>query len=174
VTIRPEGIDPENWLTREVYARFGLALYMAQVLEHGIINLASWTGVHDRSYRNWDEAEADSVELFKMTMGKLRQALISRRPDVANLEEMLARAVRLRNFLAHEYFRERPGAFRTEDGMNQMIEELTKAAAFFKDVDAKLERLTRQIIEAMGVDKHMPEVLEDVRRAGFGRPLPGL
>ncbi len=169
-----EDISPENWLTREVYARFGLALYMAQVLEHGIINLATWTGARDGSYQTWDEAEADSAELFKMTIGRLRQALVSRRPDVAHLEELLARAVRLRNFLAHEYFRERPAAFRTEDGMNQMIEELTRAAAFFKDVDATLERLTRQIIEAMGIDKHMPEVLEEVRQAGFGKPLPGL
>jgi hypothetical protein len=169
-----EDIDPASWLTREVYAHYGLALYMAQVLEHGIINLAAWTGVRDGTIRSFEESEADSAELFKMTMGKLSQALVSRRSDVDRLQEELTRAVRLRNFLAHRYFRERVGAFRTEDGMNQMIEELDEAAAFFREVDAKLAPLTRQIIEAMGIDKHMPEVLEEVRHGGFGRPLPGL
>ena len=44
-----EDISPENWLTCEVYAHYGLALYAAQVLEHGIINLVLYTGVHDGS-----------------------------------------------------------------------------------------------------------------------------
>lgn len=169
-----EDISPENWLTREVYAHFGLALYAAQVLEHGIINLVLYTGVHDGSYRTWEQAEAADAELVKRTMGKLRRALVDQRPDVAHLEELLARAVDLRNFLAHRYFRERSAAFMTEDGRNQMIEELDKAAAFFREVDAELAPLTRQAIEAMGLDKHMAEAMEDVRQAGFGRPLPGL
>ena len=87
---------------------------------------------------------------------------------------MLLRAVRLRNFLAHEYFRQRAAAFLTEDGKNQMIEELKKATGFFEDVDARLEPLTMQIIEIIGVDKHIREALEDARLAGFGDPLPGL
>ena len=62
----------------------------------------------------------------------------------------------------------------TEDGRNQMIEELRKAVAFFEHVDAKLEPLTMQIIEATGVDKHMAEALESARQAGFGDPLPSI
>jgi hypothetical protein len=31
-----------------------------------------------------------------------------------------------------------------------------------------------QIIEATGVDKHMPEALERAQKAGFGDPLPSL
>jgi hypothetical protein len=169
-----EDISPEGWLTREVFAHYGLALYAAQLLEHGLINLVLYTGIHDGSYQTWDAAEAADADLLKRTMGKLRDALVSRRPDVAHLEGMLARAVRLRNFLAHEYFRERSGAFTTEDGKKKMIEELEQAAAFFREVDGKLEPLTRQLIEAMGLDKHIPEAMGEVRRAGFGRPLPGL
>ena len=169
-----EDIEPGAWLSREVFARFGLAIYASQVLEHGIVNLVVWSGLRDGRYRAYEETEAANTELFKLTMGKVKQALVSRRPDVAHLDELLIRAVRLRNFLAHEYFRQRAAAALTEAGKNQMIEELKKAAAFFEDVDARLEPLTMQIIEATGIDKHMPEALEDARQAGFGDPLPGL
>ena len=169
-----EDIDPESWLTREVYAHYGLALYMAQVLEHGIVNLATWTGVREGTIRSFEESEADSADLFKLTMGKVKQVLVSRQPDVADLDELLMCAVRLRNFLAHRYFRERSAAFMTEDGRNQMIEELKKAAAYFREVDDKLKPFTSQIIEAMGIAKCMDEAMEEARQAGFGDPLPGI
>jgi hypothetical protein len=169
-----EDIEPEGWLSREVFARFGLAIYASQVLEHGIVNLVVWSGLRDGRYRVYEETEAANTELFRQTLGSVKKILLSRRPDIGHLDELLLRAVRLRNFLAHEYFRQRAAVFLTEAGKNQMIEELTKATAFFEDVDAKLSPLTRQIIEVMGITKHMPEALEDARQAGFGDPLPGL
>src|SRR5262245_53026084 len=169
-----EDIDPGAWLSREVYARFGLAIYSSQVLEHGIVNLVVWSGLRDGSYRAYEETETANAELFRQTLGSVKKILLSRRPDIGHLDELLLRAVRLRNFLAHEYFRQRAAAFLTEDGKNQMIEELKKATVFFEGVDARLEPLTMQIIETIGVDKRMPEALEDARLAGFGDPLPGL
>ena len=169
-----EDIDPESWLSREVFARFGLAMYSSQVLEHGIVNLVVWSGLRDGSYRAYEETEAANAELFRQTLGSVKKILLSRRPDIGHLDDLLIRVVRLRNFLAHQYFRQRAAAFLTEAGKNQMIGELKKATAFFENVDAKLEPLTMQIIEAIGVDKHMPEAMEGARQAGFGDPLPGL
>ena len=168
-----EDIDPGSWLSREVFARFGLAIYSSQVLEHGIVNLVVWSGLRDGSYRAYEETETANGELFRQTLGSVKKILLSRRPDIGHLDDLLLRAVRLRNFLAHEYFRQRAAAFLTEDGKNQMIEELKKATGFFEDVDARLEPLTMQIIEIIGVDKHIREALEDARLAGFGDPLPG-
>jgi hypothetical protein len=34
-----EDIEPESWLTREVFAHFGVAIYSSQVVEHGIVSL---------------------------------------------------------------------------------------------------------------------------------------
>jgi hypothetical protein len=59
---------------------------------------------------------------------------------------MLRRAVKLRNLLAHHYFRKRAAAFMTSEGRNEMIRELREAAEFFKDVDAKLHPLTTEIL----------------------------
>jgi hypothetical protein len=169
-----EDIGPEDWLVREVFAHFGAATYSSQVLEHGIVNLVVWSGVRDRRYRVLEETETANAELLRQTLGSVRKILLSRRPDIGHLDDLLLRAVRLRNFLAHEYFRQRAAAFMTEDGRNQMIEELDQAKAFFEEVDAKLSPLTAQIIEVMGITRHMPEAMEDARQAGFGNPLPGL
>jgi hypothetical protein len=169
-----EDIGPEDWHVREVFAHFGAAIYSSGVLEHGIVNLVIWTGVRDRRYRVLEETETANTELLRQTMGSVRKILMSRRPDVEHLDDLLIRAVRLRNFLVHQYFRERAAAFMTEDGRHQMIEELDKAKAFFEEVDAKLAPLTAQIIEVMGIAKHMPEMMEEVRQKGFGDPLPGL
>jgi hypothetical protein len=62
----------------------------------------------------------------------------------------------------------------TEAGQNQMIEELDKAIAFFGEVDDRIKPLVMEIIEALGVSKHMPGALEDAMQEGFGDPLPGL
>jgi hypothetical protein len=169
-----ESIEPESWLNREVFARFGVALYFSQVLEYRIVALILWTGIRDSRYRTLEESEAETAELFKLTMGKVRQTLMSRRPDAEHLEEELTRAVRMRNFLAHEYFLQRVGVLHTEAGRIKMLEELGKAAAFFEDVGDKIESLTEQIVEAAGWDQRLPEIRESIEQEGFGGPLPGL
>lgn len=169
-----EEIEPESWRAREVFANFGLAMYTAQVLEHGMINVAHWTSIHDRTITTMADFDDDNVKLFRQTMGQLKRILRDRRSDIDHLEDLLVRAVRLRNFLAHEYFRQRAAAFLTEEGKVQMIKELQSAVSFFEEIDTKLEPLTAQMLSAIGVDKHMPEAMESARQAGFGDPLPGL
>lgn len=112
-----EDIDPESWLAREIFARFGLAMYCAQVLEHGIVNL--WTGLRDGTITSREDMEADYMALFERTMGQLNTTLRSRRPDYSDVEDGLRRALALRNFLAHRYFRERAAAFMTKEGRHK-------------------------------------------------------
>lgn len=169
-----EDISPESWQTREVYATFGLAIYFAQVLEHGIVNLIVWSGVIDGTYHTYEETEAANVELFRKTMGAMKKELINRRADLAHLDEDLVRALRLRNFLAHNYFRERSSAFVNEHGRDQMLDELRNAIAIFQEVDAKISDLTLELLKTKGVHERMPEMLEEVKKAGFGPPLPGI
>ena len=52
-----EDISPESWLSREVFARFGLAVYTGQVLEHEIVNLLVWSGIHSGDYTDAGQME---------------------------------------------------------------------------------------------------------------------
>jgi hypothetical protein len=65
-----EDIDPESWLVREVYANYGLAMYEAQVLEHGIANMAACTGMRDGAITSLAGMDADYAEMFSKTMGQ--------------------------------------------------------------------------------------------------------
>jgi hypothetical protein len=128
-TFMVEEITPEAWHSREVYAKFGLAIYEGQVLEHEIVNLIISSGIGLGTYRTREEIEAADVELFRRTMGTLKKELLLRRIDLGHLEDELIRAVTLRNFLAHRYFRERVSAFMSKEGRDQMIAELVEKAA---------------------------------------------
>jgi flagellar basal body-associated protein FliL len=63
-------------------------------------------------------------------MGVAKNLLLSQRADIAHLEDELTKAVRLRNLLVHRYFRERAAALVTEEGQNQMLDELRQAILF--------------------------------------------
>lgn len=170
-----EEIDPESWHCREVYAKFGLAMYQGQVLEHEIVNLIVWSGVNTGTYSNRQEFDIANVEMFKKTMGTLKKVLMAHRIDLGYLEDELVKAVRLRNFLAHNYFRERASALMDEDGRDRMIAELDQAVEFFGHVDAQLTPFTNKILESFDVLDKIPEVMEQTRETmGFGEPLPGL
>lgn len=143
-------IDPEDLLAREVYAQFGLAIYTSQVLEHGLSTLVVWLGRCDGRCRAYKDTEAANVDLLRKTMGSVKEAHLERRPDIEHLDRHLVRAIRLRNFLAHEYFCERAAAFMTEGGRKQMIAEWKKAVAFFHEVDATLEPLASHFAASDG------------------------
>jgi hypothetical protein len=169
-----EDISPEDWQCRQVYAKFGAAMFQGQALEHEIVNLIVWSGVSDGTYSSYKETQTANVKMFSETMGVLKQVLISRRIDLANLEDDLVRAVGLRNFLAHSYFRERAAAFITHEGRERMIAELDSSIEFFIKVDAELTSFTREIIGSRGLLDTLPESREAVKGQGFGQPLPGL
>jgi hypothetical protein len=170
-----EEIDPESWLTREVYAYFGLAMYTAQVLEHGMANLIAWTDLSSKGYAEPGEIDNVYEKLFRETFGVLRSRLAERRQDIDYLEGKLKGALALRNFLTHHYFRERASAAMHEDGKRRMIAELKKAQELFGELDAELETFTRQAVERLGLLSMLHEIIE----AGppddeFGRTLPGI
>jgi hypothetical protein len=150
-------------------------MYEGQVLEHEIVNLIVWSGIGSGTYRTPDEMETANGDMFKKTMGALKTVLLSRRIDLGHLQADLIKAVDLRNFLAHKYFRERAAAFTTRDGRERMIAELDSAVAFFGQVDADLTPFTRKVVESFGLLDKLSEIFEEgPDPTEFGEPLPGL
>jgi hypothetical protein len=123
---------------KTTFAQFGLAYYQASVLEHEVVNLLAVM----RLVAARDEAEkllADPwSEKFKKTMGALLKQLAEQLQDDADLAADLAEALRLRNHLAHAFWRERAEDFCTDLGRSQMIDFLIDARRLFQDVDRRL------------------------------------
>jgi hypothetical protein len=114
--IMVEEIDQLSWQLREVYGKFGQAMYFGQVLEHEIVNLLSWSGIRAGEYTTYEQAHAASDILFSKTMGTLKATLLRRRVDLGHLDDELTRAVKLRNFLAHSYYRGACGGYHDRRG----------------------------------------------------------
>jgi hypothetical protein len=66
---RDDGMDGEDYHTREVYANFGPAIRHARVLEHGVVNLLTIakifpdpTATRECSSRSWSSISLRSSE----------------------------------------------------------------------------------------------------------------
>src|SRR5262245_57057448 len=103
--------DDESDQIRDVYAHFGLALYMAQVLEHGLVNamVAGQMPAPARVTRQQIDVFMESQ--FDEALGKLIQNLRRHVLVTDELNQSLLHALKTRNWLAHRYFRERAREF---------------------------------------------------------------
>lgn len=157
-----EGLSEENSQIRDVYAHFGLALYLAQCLEHGIV-LAL---VHAKLLpKERARAAARAIPLadfemhfdvfmdeqFALTMGGLISRLRTSTKLPAAFDAELNKARELRNFLAHQYFRERTEELISKSGRVSMLAELQEAQQLFERVDGELKTAADSLARAAGV-----------------------
>ena len=121
--------DPEQ--IKEVYARFGLAMYQAQCLEQQLaLILATKYGPGPAKLSN---TEFDNVldALFSRTLGQLVNGIGKLASLSEDEEGRLQKAVTKRNWLAHRYFSDRSIDFLSESGREMMVEELQEVSDFF-------------------------------------------
>jgi hypothetical protein len=157
---------------KTVYAQFGLAMYLAQVLEHGLVNalvvldlLPSRVG-KPVPRKEWErEFESFMERHFETTLGRMIRNLKTVTPVPTELETILSDALRRRNFLAHDYFRERAEKFMSIEGREDMLSELQEAQALFEEADAKLTDVSRPLREKFGLtDERLAEFFGDYLR----------
>lgn len=137
--------DPESALIREVYARYGLTMYMAQVLEHAVVNaLLVLRFLPKRpdhnSNESWESAFDDFYgrELGK-TFGTTLKTLDGLSILTPELISKLRAAKSTRDRLAHSFFRDRDLQFFTQSGRVSMIDDCEAAIAEFEAADGELE-----------------------------------
>jgi hypothetical protein len=135
---------------QEVYARYGLAMHHAQKLELSLVKLLVAFGVSVGTYDTDEKLQSAVVNLFGKTMGTLNKNLDKTGIDLTPLRDDLITALIRRNFLAHDYFRERPS--QTLEGQAMMIRELADASILFEETGKRLEALLRENFEAQGID----------------------
>jgi hypothetical protein len=138
-------------LVRDTYAHYGLAMYQAQVLEHGVVNAMVYARLAERHRVTRDEIDAFMGLEFEKTLGALLRNLKTYVTVPDSLATSLPEALRLRNFLAHDYFRERAAAFMTEAGCLAMIEELQVWQEQFRGASRALTELMKPIGERFGI-----------------------
>jgi hypothetical protein len=98
---------------------------------------------------------------FETTLGRMIRSLKNVTPVPPELETILGDALKRRNFLAHDYFRERAEQFMSFEGREDMISELKKAQTLFEEADAMLTEVSRPVREKFGLSDERLEQLFD-------------
>jgi len=142
-------MDDEEHI-KEVYAHFGLSIYLAQVLEHGIVNALVCADLVPRragqvsSKEQWaSEFDAFMEGHFEHTLGKLIKILQKHVAVPTALEQTLRETLGLRNFLAHGFFRKRIVKFASFQGREEMLKELQSAQQQFERAEKELEAVAK-------------------------------
>lgn len=154
----------EDEQVKEVYARFGLAVYYAQVLEHGLVNALVILGLIPSrrhlvgSAQEWGaEVDAFMDRHFDSTMGRMMNDLRSVADVPVDLESMLRRALGKRNWLAHDFFRDRAQEFMSAPGRAVMLLEVDECRQLFHHADVRLEAVVAPLRRKAGMTDDMLE-----------------
>lgn len=160
---------------KEVYANFGLAIYQAQCLEHGIANALVYIDLvpnRRRLAKDADEwaALVDSFmsSNFELTLGQMIRRLKEVTTVAPELEGQLSAALARRNWLAHHYFRERSETFLTSAGRATMLVELEAAQEVISRADVSLEATIKPAREKLGFTDELLEATYAELRAQVG------
>ena len=146
---------------REVFARFGLAIYYAQCLEQQIgMMLAS---MYNREFLEVQPKDRDGLferEIAK-TLGRMARDLETRAGISQALNERLCRAVEIRNWLAHDYFYQRMSEINSLEGRETMITELQEKADFLQELEQEFTDIMYKWMKQLGITK---EVIEEEKK----------
>ena len=162
---------------KEVFAYFGLAMFTAQVLEHAIVNALVISDLIPKRRDKAASQESWSLEVdqfmdshFENTMARLIKALGKVATVSGELEQSLGQSLKVRNFLAHRYFRERDTVWLTEEGRDSMIAELQDARELFQKTDRLIEALVEPLYRRYGfTEEALNRVYEEYRAEAFRR-----
>lgn len=156
-----DDITPKNKEVREVYARFGLAIYSAQCLEHGLVNAFLYlhlipTKMPVSRSKEWeDEVDSFTSKHFEHTLGRMVKDLEKFTYVSTSLSKKLSEALKIRNWLAHDYFRERAREFLSSEGRMSMIKELDNATNILNEADIELSITLEPVLKKYGITEEL-------------------
>lgn len=125
--------DPSDDLVREMYARFGLAYYLSEVLHRGLCIILAISDLPRRDLVTRPRMEEHLAYAFSLTLGEVITALSEKLPQ--RFSSRLDEVRQKRNFLAHHFWFDRANLMFQADQLQELIAELDGYAQLFKQMD---------------------------------------
>jgi hypothetical protein len=163
-------VDQEGWEMREVYAKFGVAVYAAQVLEAEVAN--NLVTIRAGRQKRGEEFDVDGTyrRLLGGTLGRNLGEIRDLLGKDWELSNRLADALDRRNEMIHHFWRRRILKMRSSEGRVGLIEELDGLAKLFFEVDQELTELSLARMSSYGLSREWVEELADKIGAGEDPP----
>ena len=161
-----EPFEADDELVQEVFAHFGLAIYLVQVFETGMINaLTILTATENRQPREvWEKLY---VEHEKLTFGNLLKKLSAKAFFPSDVEAQVLEIKKRRDHITHQFFRDHTISFNAASGCKIMIAELEDFRDRIQSVGKVVDKLERASLSRLGfsldqVDQLMDSLAEEM------------
>ena len=154
-------IPPNGDLVKEVYAHFGLCIFLSHVFETGMINIL--TALETASSKKPTRGVFDNLyaKHEKLTFGKLMKALKGHGLIPNDLMREMHQLKTVRNHLAHRFFRDHHLDFMSQGGCHYMIEILEAHQENFDAVDERVAQIQIQVLAKIGIDPEQFGAMKD-------------
>jgi hypothetical protein len=161
-----DSLEDEDSRTKEVYAHFGLTIFLCQMIEQQSINMiAALRQVKGKIISQQDvEALWNDYDYGTRTLGTLineiKQLYELTDEDQKELKEVLKQ----RNYFAHDYFRFNNELFFSDTGKKRMIKDFVEFGKRVRTLDKKLFEYTRHFNEKSGItDEVLNKLVTEMR-----------
>ncbi len=155
-----EQIHPESHQIREVYAAYGLCMFMCQAIETDLALLIA--GVYGPGPRKITKSQFDELlqSYQEKTMGQVIRDLKKTPISVELLTELENSVLKKRNWLAHSYFWYRAGHFNSDAGRQFMLDELRELTARFELINEKTTAICQEYRKSLGITDEIFESIQ--------------
>ncbi|MBN1123774.1 MAG: hypothetical protein JXA82_02125 [Sedimentisphaerales bacterium] len=155
----PNVPDPEIGDEKEVYSFYGLAAYNAQVVEKGLLQLAILLHIRVQIAQQKRRISYDQVYdvLSRRTFGQILKDVSKDMTLSADLRLILQKALKVRNYLIHQFFWDYAEYWFSDKGRLGMIRELQDAIQIFSEADHKIEPIVDEFGKQLGLSEKMLE-----------------
>jgi hypothetical protein len=147
----PEAIAPDDWEQREVYAKFGLAIYTCQCLETQLVNYLVARQATTAGFETTEAIDEVFGDLFGSPFGRNLRRLNTVVADVGPIGQELREVLALRNDLVHHWMRVRALDQGTSKKRQAMIAELDVAIDRIRTIDVQLVAMTHKLLAQAGI-----------------------
>jgi uncharacterized protein YaaN involved in tellurite resistance len=135
-------------------------MYKAQLVEHAIVDMMLHLHFIPRNKaKKKDEWEHEYTLFYKKnferSLGKLINFLKTYVEIDDTLEELLSKCLRTRNYLAHDYYKERSIEITYYEGRDAMMKELMGYQELFDNTVEYIEREVAPSIRKLGISQEI-------------------
>lgn len=160
-------------LTKEVFARFGLAYYESEVLHRGLCHIYVFCTFASKTDITSPRVEEKFAHAYSLTLGSVNDKIQSIIPE--DLKLIFDQAVEKRNYLAHHFWFERAEKFLSDSGKKEMIEELTGYTELFSKADEMADQILEPKLKEFGFsDADFQIALEEIKKGKAMEPFPNI
>lgn len=151
---------------KEVYAHFGLAIYFAQILEQLAINMIAIQKQTTKGLEKTEDIESlwDDYDKGKRTFGVLVNEIKQCYSLSDDDYDELKRILKLRNYIAHDYFRFNIELFYSVSGQKRVIRDFIDFKNSVRKLDANLTVYLETYTQKIGLTKDaLEEIIEKTK-----------